>query len=98
MTHGVLLAAVSPVLVAWLLAHGYAIFVTLCSLAVEEWAYYRHERWRELGFLVLASVAENIGYRQLTVIWRLEGRWAGVRNKKQVWGVMTRTGFGEAGS
>ena len=38
-----------------LLAYGYAIFVTLCALAVEEWAYHRHERWRDLGAIVVAS-------------------------------------------
>ena len=64
-----------------------------CALAVEEWAYHRHERWRDLGAIVVASVLENIGYRQLTVLWRLEGWWASLRGKKQVWGVMTRTGF-----
>ncbi|QGN57925.1 glycosyltransferase [Nostocoides sp. HKS02] len=79
-----------------LLAYGYAIFVTLCALAVEEWAFHRHERWRDLAMIVLASVVENVGYRQLTVIWRLEGWWASLRNKKQVWGVMTRSGFDEA--
>jgi cellulose synthase/poly-beta-1,6-N-acetylglucosamine synthase-like glycosyltransferase len=78
-----------------LLAYGYAIFVTLCALAVEEWAFHRHDRWRDLGAIVLASVIENIGYRQLTVLWRLEGWWASLRGKKQVWGVMTRTGFEE---
>jgi cellulose synthase/poly-beta-1,6-N-acetylglucosamine synthase-like glycosyltransferase len=81
-----------------LLAYGYAIFVTLCALAVEEWAYHRHERWRDLAMIVVASVVENLGYRQLTVVWRLEGWWASLRNKKQVWGVMTRSGFDEASS
>ncbi len=97
---GLLLGVINvPFAVLFLLiAYGYAIFVTLCSLAVEEWAYHRHERWRDLAMIVLASVVENIGYRQLTVVWRLEGWWSSVRNKKQVWGVMTRTGFDEAGT
>ncbi|WP_277211480.1 glycosyltransferase family 2 protein [Isoptericola croceus] len=76
-----------------LLAYGYAAFVTLCALAVEEWGFHRHERWRDLPLIMAASVLENIGYRQLTVWWRLEGWWASLRGKKQVWGVMTRTGF-----
>jgi cellulose synthase/poly-beta-1,6-N-acetylglucosamine synthase-like glycosyltransferase len=97
---GLLLGVINiPFAVLFLLiAYGYAIFVTLCSLAVEEWAYHRHERWRDLALIVVASVVENIGYRQLTVVWRLEGWWSSVRNKKQVWGVMTRTGFDEAGA
>ena len=66
-------------------------------MAAEEWSFHRHERWRDLGLTLVASVLENVGYRQLTVWWRLEGWWASLRRKKQVWGVMTRTGFGEAG-
>jgi cellulose synthase/poly-beta-1,6-N-acetylglucosamine synthase-like glycosyltransferase len=77
------------------LAYGLAIIVTLCAMAAEEWSFHRHERWRDLAMTLVASVAENVGYRQLTVWWRLEGWWASLRGKKQVWGVMTRTGFGE---
>jgi cellulose synthase/poly-beta-1,6-N-acetylglucosamine synthase-like glycosyltransferase len=76
-------------------AYGYAIFVTLAAMALEEWAFHRHERWRDLGLALVCSVLENLGYRQLTVLWRLEGWWASLRGKKQVWGVMTRTGFNE---
>ena len=80
------------------LAYGYAILVTLAAMAMEEWAFHRHERWRDLGTTLLSSVLENIGYRQLTVWWRLEGWWASLRGRKQVWGVMTRTGFNEEAS
>lgn len=80
------------------LAYGYAILVTLAAMALEEWAFHRHERWRDLGTTLLSSVLENIGYRQLTVWWRLEGWWASLRGRKQVWGVMTRTGFNEEAS
>jgi cellulose synthase/poly-beta-1,6-N-acetylglucosamine synthase-like glycosyltransferase len=79
------------------LAYGLAILVTLSAMAAEEWSFHRHERWRDLGLTLVASVLENIGYRQLTVWWRLEGWWSSLRRKKHVWGVMTRIGFGEAG-
>jgi cellulose synthase/poly-beta-1,6-N-acetylglucosamine synthase-like glycosyltransferase len=78
-----------------LLAYGLAVLVTLAAMAAEEWSFHRHDRWRDLGLTLLASVVENIGYRQLTVWWRLEGWWASLRGKKQVWGVMTRAGFEE---
>jgi cellulose synthase/poly-beta-1,6-N-acetylglucosamine synthase-like glycosyltransferase len=80
------------------LAYGYAVFVSLCALAVEEYAFHRHQRWRDLALIVVSSVLENVGYRQLTVWWRLEGWWASLRGRKQVWGVMTRTGFDETPS
>ena len=75
------------------LAYGLAVLVTLSAMAAEEWSFHRHERWRDLGLTLVASVLENIGYRQLTVLWRLEGWWASLRGKQQVWGVMTRSGF-----
>lgn len=78
------------------LAYGLAILVTLAAMSVEEWAFHRYTRWRDLVTTLAAAVLENFGYRQLTVFWRLSGWWASLRGKKQVWGVMTRTGFDEA--
>jgi cellulose synthase/poly-beta-1,6-N-acetylglucosamine synthase-like glycosyltransferase len=78
------------------LAYGLAILVTLAAMSVEEWAFHRYTRWRDLVMTLAAAVLENFGYRQLTVYWRLSGWWASLRGKKQVWGVMTRTGFDEA--
>ena len=75
------------------LAYGLAILVTLAAMSVEEWAFHRYHRWRDLGMTLAAAVLENIGYRQLTVWWRLGGWWASLRKKEQVWGVMTRAGF-----
>ena len=80
------------------LAYGYAVLVTLAAMLVDEWAFHKHDRWQALGVTVAASVLENLGYRQATVWWRLEGWWASLRGRKQVWGVMTRTGFNEEAS
>jgi len=77
------------------LAYGYAVLVTLAAMLVDEWAFHKHDRWQALGVTVAASVLENLGYRQATVWWRLEGWWSSLRGKKHVWGVMTRTGFDE---
>ncbi len=74
-------------------AYGYAIFVTLAAVAVEELTFRKYTRWRDLGAILLASMLENVGYRQATAWWRLEGWWASLRGKKQVWGTMTRQCF-----
>ena len=42
----------------------------------------------------VASVLEQIGFRQLTAVWRVQGAWAALRKRRHVWGEMTRTGFG----
>jgi len=74
-------------------AYGYAILVTLLAMAVEELTFHKYTRWRDLGAILVASLLENVGYRQATAWWRLEGWWASLRGKKQVWGTMTRQGF-----
>jgi cellulose synthase/poly-beta-1,6-N-acetylglucosamine synthase-like glycosyltransferase len=75
-------------------AYGYALLISLVALAVEEYSFHRYSRWRDLGAAVLASVLENIGYRQLTAFWRVQGAWSALVGSQHEWGVMTRTGFG----
>jgi cellulose synthase/poly-beta-1,6-N-acetylglucosamine synthase-like glycosyltransferase len=76
-------------------AYGYAMLVTLVAMAIEELNFHKYPRWYDLGAILLASVLENVGYRQATAWWRLEGWWASLRGEKPVWGIMTRQGFGE---
>ncbi|SDQ68860.1 glycosyltransferase family 2 protein [Quadrisphaera sp. DSM 44207] len=78
-----------------LVAYGYAVVVSMTALAVEEFSFHRYGRWRDLGTAVLVAVLENLGYRQLTAWWRLQGLWAALRGREQVWGVMTRVGFAD---
>jgi len=79
-----------------LVAYGYALLVTLAAIAVEEFSFHRYARWRDLGTAIWASVVENLGYRQLTAWWRVQGLWSAVTKRKQVWGAMTRQGFDDA--
>ena len=74
-------------------AYGYAILVTLAAMTVEELSFHKYDRWRDLRSTLAASIWENVGYRQATAWWRLEGWWAGLTGRKQVWGTMTRQGF-----
>jgi hypothetical protein len=78
-----------------LVAYAYALFVSVAALAVEEFSFHRYARWRDLGVALAVAVVENFGYRQLTAWWRLQGLWAALRRTEQVWGVMTRQGFGD---
>ena len=77
-------------------SYGYGTLVTLAAVIVEESSFHRYERWRDLGATLWAVIAESLGYRQLTAVWRLQGWWAGLRGTRQVWGEMTRTGFAGA--
>jgi cellulose synthase/poly-beta-1,6-N-acetylglucosamine synthase-like glycosyltransferase len=77
-------------------AYGYAIFVSVAALLLEEYSFHRYPGWRDLAIAVAACVLENVGYRQLTAWWRLQGWWAALRGARQEWGTMTREGFGDA--
>jgi cellulose synthase/poly-beta-1,6-N-acetylglucosamine synthase-like glycosyltransferase len=75
-------------------AYGYAIFVSIAAMCLEEYSFHRYARWQDLGGVLAATVAENLGYRQLHAWWRLRGSWAALRRRRPVWGEMTRQGFG----
>ncbi|HEU5158270.1 MAG TPA: glycosyltransferase family 2 protein [Streptosporangiaceae bacterium] len=80
-----------------LIAYGYAMLVDMVAITADEYFYHPYRRWRDIGAMMLAGGAENIGFRQLTAWWRLRGMWAALRRSEQVWGPMPRAGFEKAG-
>jgi cellulose synthase/poly-beta-1,6-N-acetylglucosamine synthase-like glycosyltransferase len=78
-------------------AYGYAAMVTLAAMAIEELSFPCYRRWSDLGAAALAAIAENLGYRQVTAVWRVEGWWSAVRGRVAVWGAMAREGFNSGG-
>jgi len=74
-------------------ANAYALVLTLIALTVEEYSFHRYARWQDLAVAILASLAENLGYRQATAWWRWRGMWSALRGSQQLWGTMTRHGF-----
>jgi hypothetical protein len=93
---GVLLGAVD-VAFLWrflLAAYVYSMIISLVSIAVEEYAYHRFSRWRDVWGAFVGVVVENVGYRQFTAWWRLRGMWDALSRAPQVWGSMARSGFG----
>lgn len=93
-----LLYAIGLLSLPWLLAFlsvtfTFGIFVSVATLILEEVQLRRFPRAREIAILAVVAVVENIGYRQLSNIWRMQGWWQFVR-KQQNWGTMTRKGFG----
>ncbi|GGJ77867.1 glycosyl transferase family 2 [Pilimelia anulata] len=81
---------------AWrfiLVAYGYAFFITLAALLLEEIAYHRYPHWRDVGLAVIAAFAENVGYRQYLSFWQLRGLLAALARTRAVWGGQSRQGF-----
>jgi cellulose synthase/poly-beta-1,6-N-acetylglucosamine synthase-like glycosyltransferase len=74
------------------LIFGYA-FATLISIGavlLEEMTYRRYSDWREVGRLLFFCLFEHFPYRQMTMIWRLEGLWQYLRGDL-AWGEIRRT-------
>ncbi|HBI24126.1 MAG TPA: glycosyl transferase [Nitrospiraceae bacterium] len=68
----------------------YSIFLSAGAVLLEEITYRRYPRWTDLIRLLLISVAENFGYRQLVSWWRFKaliyrsfskGKWQAIKKK-----------------
>ena len=79
-------------LVFLLLALGTGLLLSATALLLEEYAFHTYPRPRHLAVLLQAMVVENLGYRQLTVWWRIQGIATWLRGRPGVWGNMRRKG------
>jgi cellulose synthase/poly-beta-1,6-N-acetylglucosamine synthase-like glycosyltransferase len=75
-----------------LVAVGYGLLLSLWTLVLEEVTYRRYTRLGDVARLIGYAVLENVGYRQITVLFRLRAFWRFARGVRS-WGVMQREGF-----
>ncbi len=90
----VFLGALSTQFFLEFLLFGYA-FATLLSIGavlLEEMTYRRYNDWREVAKLLIFCLFEHFPYRQMTMIWRLQGIWQYMRGDLK-WRTMRRTGI-----
>lgn len=87
----------SFVFLFFLVAYGYGVLLSLAALTIEEFTFFRTATLMDRVWLILWCLFENIGFRQLTVYWRLRGLIKYARGSRD-WGVMTRRGFSKAGA
>ncbi len=66
---------------------------SVVSIVLQEISGHRYQGFKDWFILLITAVAENFGYRQLTVWWRLLGTLDWIRGKSH-WGHMTRKGIG----
>ncbi len=76
----------------FLVAYGYGLILSVMTLVLEEMSFHRYARLRDRFVLLGWVLLENLGYRQLTVAWRLRGLWKYLRGRKD-WGTMERRGL-----
>jgi cellulose synthase/poly-beta-1,6-N-acetylglucosamine synthase-like glycosyltransferase len=96
--YGLMLAALplgwlsGPAVAAFLLAAiGLGTLLSASALLLEEMSFQVHGSSRHLALLLLAMLAENLGYRQLTALWRARATLEWLLRVRRGWGKMTRT-------
>ncbi|HEX5724678.1 MAG TPA: glycosyltransferase, partial [Longimicrobiaceae bacterium] len=83
-------------LLYFLVAYGLGAVLTFMALILEEMNFHRYHTLGDRAMLVVWALFENLGYRQLTVIWRLRGMLRFLRGSR-AWGKMERRGFTTTG-
>jgi cellulose synthase/poly-beta-1,6-N-acetylglucosamine synthase-like glycosyltransferase len=79
-------------LLFFLVAYGYGLVLSAATLLLEDFGARRYEGVSDRLIMLPWVVVESLGYRQLTVVWRLRGLFRYLRGRSD-WGAMTRTGF-----
>jgi cellulose synthase/poly-beta-1,6-N-acetylglucosamine synthase-like glycosyltransferase len=74
----------------------FGVLLSVGAVVLEETTNCKYPKVRDLLRLLQAALLENLGYRQRTLLWRLQGIAHCLRNKKRVWGDMERRGFRRA--
>jgi cellulose synthase/poly-beta-1,6-N-acetylglucosamine synthase-like glycosyltransferase len=78
-------------------AYGLGLLLSIIAILLEEISFRRYGGPRDRAWLLLWAVVENLGYRQLTVWWRLRGIFGFLRGDL-TWGAMERQGFADDSS
>lgn len=73
-------------------AYGLGTALTAFTLILEDLSFHKYESFKDRLKLFGWALTENLGYRQLTVFWRVRGLWKFLRGRKD-WGEMKRKGF-----
>jgi cellulose synthase/poly-beta-1,6-N-acetylglucosamine synthase-like glycosyltransferase len=70
----------------------YGVFLSVAAVLLEEISFRRYPAWIDLGKLLVYAVLENVGYRQLLSLFKVQGFFDALRSRR-TWGRMDRTGF-----
>jgi cellulose synthase/poly-beta-1,6-N-acetylglucosamine synthase-like glycosyltransferase len=90
------LLSLSSMLIFFLLSVSLGVLCSASSLLLEELSFHIYPKTRDILWLFLAVLAENLGYRQLNSYWRIRGLIEWMLGRKAKWGEMTRTASWQA--
>ncbi len=79
------------------LAFAMGFLLSVNALLLEELSFHVYPRLSHAARLTLAAVLENVGYRQLSTVWRLIGLVRYLRGTRAQWGDMKRKGAWQKG-
>jgi cellulose synthase/poly-beta-1,6-N-acetylglucosamine synthase-like glycosyltransferase len=88
--------SLSSMLIFFLLSVSLGVLCSASSLLLEELSFHIYPKTRDILWLFLAVIAENLGYRQLNSYWRIKGLIQWTLGRKAKWGEMTRTATWQA--
>jgi cellulose synthase/poly-beta-1,6-N-acetylglucosamine synthase-like glycosyltransferase len=78
-----------------LFGYAFATMISIGSVLQEEITYKRYNDWQDVVRLVSYCFLEHFPYRQLHMVWRLQGLWQYLRGDN-VWRPLTRKGLASA--
>jgi cellulose synthase/poly-beta-1,6-N-acetylglucosamine synthase-like glycosyltransferase len=78
-----------------LFGYAFATMISIGSVLQEEMTYKRYNDWQDVARLVSYCFLEHFPYRQLHMVWRLQGLWQYLR-RDNVWRPLTRKGLASA--
>ncbi len=91
------LLSVSSALLFFAVSVLFGLLLSVGSVLLEESTVSKYPNPRDLVRLLLAGLIENLGYRQITLVWRVQAILQVVMKTKRSWGEMERRGFQRAG-
>jgi len=68
------------------------VFLSVASVFLEEISFRRYPSWNDLLKLMLFGLLENVGYRQILAVFKLQAYWEFVVGRRR-WGRMDRRSF-----
>ncbi len=83
------------VVLFFLLAVGYGVLLSIGAVLLDQAGASRYRSARDVSRLLLFTLVENFGYRQLQAFWRVKAT-LDYMGKKKSWGEMQRKGFTKA--
>ena len=75
----------------------FGLLLSVGSVLLEESTISKYPQPEDLVRLLLAGFIENAGYRQITLVWRVQAILQVLFKQKRSWGEMERRGFQRAG-